>query len=108
MSVPGPTDIVRYSMDNLKPYPTVYFQNEKSKYGRSLYAFYYNGEKAGIEKYGDICIEEFTTLQYRAIEGFNHYDSFSKRNPDFGLKNCTCLSDDIIKLQNQINQQYKE
>jgi len=112
LSVPGPCVIRRFIGNGFGSKKTtlrrtVYLLNEFHTVGEPAYQIFYDGTKTGLDKFGDVCIEEFPVLQDRVINGFNLYESFCQTNPHFGLRNSPCLSEKIVEMQDAFYRVHK-
>lgn len=111
MSVPGPNYIIRpkdhhyVPADKLINRPTTYMEGESlppdyTPY-KLAYKTYYDGSIQGIERYGDVCVEDFSELQRRTIEEFDFWGSVLKD------KKKVVLSDKIEGFRQDLIFQYK-
>lgn len=108
MSVPGPTDVRRYPNCDDRVKPTVFLNSEYHfNLGETAYTTYFDASKDGENKFGDNVIEPFSVLQRRTIEDFDRFSKYSKEYPDFGMPHCSCLSKNIVELQQETLKKYR-
>jgi nicotinamide phosphoribosyltransferase len=92
MSVPGPVQVLR-GQNTDEPSTIMYYEISKS--GTNALKTFYDGNKTGIEKFCDPCLEPFNVRSQRVIHGFANAPLEQR-----------VLSDGIIEIQNSVMKQH--
>ena len=96
MSVPGPNHITRDWSNG---------HSVEFGHGKDARKVWYDGtEKDPSKRYTELCYEDFSVLQDRCIKQFNE---MGKRPYNFGLPECSCLSEKIQSIQQEYKERYK-
>jgi len=103
LSVPYINDIIRYFDKNVTNVTVVPIHEELNNHNIHVVnkVIYLNGQVD--TKYHS---RNFNTISNRAINQFDEYKHFAKKNPQFGL-NRECLHQSIIDLQNETYDKYQ-
>lgn len=97
MSVPGPNHLTRNRRNN--------YSVEYGHHISDSRKVFYNGTEHDLsKKFTECCYEDFSVLQYRCIKQFNE---MSTMPVDFGTVHNTCLSPQILQIQQEYKDEYR-